>query len=171
MSWPCPTPPKPSTAICLSMSLVTEVMGSNPVGVSEFFLGSINNCLSYFTGCEDLFHRPVGGGFEGFERTPLGRQTWQKLKSNVRLMMMWTGQKKSEQQKNMDGWPTVYRSMYSQCNWVSKIGRPNYEYPKKPDSAREYARLCFVTIVCWLPWPPYWIMRAQFSCCAHDSLI
>ena len=28
---------------------ITEVMGSNPVGASEFFLGLIHNCLSYFT--------------------------------------------------------------------------------------------------------------------------
>ena len=28
---------------------VAEVMGSNPVGASEFFLGFICNCLSYFT--------------------------------------------------------------------------------------------------------------------------
>ena len=27
---------------------IVEVMGSNPVGVSEFFLGFICNCLSYF---------------------------------------------------------------------------------------------------------------------------
>ena len=111
------------------------------------------------------------GGSRGSNEPPLGCQPWQKVRSNVRLMMMWTGQNKSEQQKNMDGWPTVYRSMYSQCNWVSKIRRPNYEYPKKPDSAREHARLCFVTIVCWLPRPPYWIMHAQFSGCTHDSLI
>ena len=28
---------------------IAEVMGSNPVGASEFFLGFICNCLSYFT--------------------------------------------------------------------------------------------------------------------------
>ena len=28
---------------------IAEVMGSNPIGASEFFLGFICNCLSYFT--------------------------------------------------------------------------------------------------------------------------
>ena len=28
---------------------IVEVMGSNPIGASEFFLGFICNCLSYFT--------------------------------------------------------------------------------------------------------------------------
>ena len=31
---------------------IAEVMGSNPVGVSEFFLGFLCNCLSYFTAAE-----------------------------------------------------------------------------------------------------------------------
>ena len=28
---------------------IAEVMGSNPVGASEYFLGFLCNCLSYFT--------------------------------------------------------------------------------------------------------------------------
>ena len=35
---------------------IAEVMGLNPVGASEFFLGFICNCLSYLHNCEDHFN-------------------------------------------------------------------------------------------------------------------
>ena len=34
---------------------IMEVMGSNPVGASEYFLGFICNCLSYFTSAKISF--------------------------------------------------------------------------------------------------------------------
>ena len=47
--------------------------------------------------------REGGGGSRGSNKPPLGRQIWQKVTPNVRLLMMGTGQKELEQQKNMDG--------------------------------------------------------------------
>ena len=34
---------------------IAEVIGSNPVGASEFFLGFICNCFKLLHNCEDLF--------------------------------------------------------------------------------------------------------------------
>ena len=38
---------------------IAEVIGSNPVGASEFFLGFVCNCLSYFTTAKISFTSKV----------------------------------------------------------------------------------------------------------------
>ena len=49
-------------------TVITEVMGSNPVGASEFFLGFLCNCLSYFTTTKITFTSSLylGGHFNSF---------------------------------------------------------------------------------------------------------